>query len=150
MQTSTLVIPRALFTQVGFDQQLRCLEDLDLCLRLEEAGARFAMLPEPLVIWYDDQSEGRLSYHPPGRGHRLGGPAVGPPDAARRGRFSGPFPRAEIARKDPMRALGILRAAVQQGGLSAKRAAAIMFRGVAPGTYRRLRDAVVKVRHGKV
>ena len=62
MQTSTLVIPRALFAEVGFDASLRCLEDLDLCLRLEEAGARFEMLPAPLVIWYDDQSEGRLSY----------------------------------------------------------------------------------------
>ena len=45
MQTSTLVIPRALFTQVGFDQGLRCLEDLDLCLRLEEAGALTPTIP---------------------------------------------------------------------------------------------------------
>ncbi|MBA4489205.1 glycosyltransferase family 2 protein [Paracoccus sp. S1E-3] len=150
MQTSTLVMPRALFGQVGFDPGLRCLEDLDLCLRLEEAGARFRMLPEPLVVWYDDQSEGRLSYttrpseitdwvaHQSGR-------LTPRAEAGFLARFLAP----EIARREPMRALGILRAAVQQGGLSQKRAAAILMRGVAPGAYRRLRDAVVRVRHGR-
>ena len=150
MQTSTLVVPRALFAEVGFDESLRCLEDLDLCLRLEEAGARFKMLPEPLVVWYDDQSEGRLSY--------TTRPAEVTDWAARQSTrltpraeagFLARFLAPEIARAQPMRALGILRTAVQQGGLSSKRAAAIMLRGVAPGTYRRLRDAVVKVRHGK-
>lgn len=150
MQTSTLVIPRGLFTQVGFDESLRCLEDLDLCLRLEEAGARFQMLPEPLVVWYDDQSEGRLSYTTrPAEvsdwAERQSARLSPRAEAGFLARFLAP----EIARTQPMRALGILRAAVRQGGLSSKRAAAIMFRGVAPGTYRRLRDTVVKVRHGK-
>ena len=149
MQTSTLVAPRALFRRVGFDASLRCLEDLDLCLRLEEAGARFRMLPEPLVIWYDDHSEGRLSY--------TTRPAEVTDFAARQSArltprakagFLARFLAPEIARAEPLRALAILRAAVRQGGLSSKRAAAIMLRGVAPGTYRRLRDAVVKVRHG--
>ena len=150
MQTSTLVIPRALFAEVGFDASLRCLEDLDLCLRLEEAGARFEMLPAPLVIWYDDQSEGRLSYttRPAEVTDWVARQSDRLTPRAEAG-FLARFLAPEIARKEPMRALGILRTAVQQGGLSSKRAVAIMFRGVAPGTYRRLRDAVVKVRHGR-
>ncbi len=150
MQTSTLVIPRPLFQRVGFDQGLRCLEDLDLCLRLEEAGARFRMLPDPLVVWYDDQSEGRLSYttRPAEVSDWAARQSARLTPRAKAG-FLARFLAPEIARAEPMRALGILRAAVRQGGISSKRAAAIMVRGMAPGTYRRLRDAVVKVRHGR-
>lgn len=150
MQTSTLVIPRALFAQVGFDASLRCLEDLDLCLRLEEAGARFRMLPDPQVVWYDDQSEGRLSYttRPAEVSDWAALQSVRLTPRAKAG-FLARFLAPEIARRQPARALSILRDAVRQGALSSKRAGAIMLRGVAPGTYRRLRDTIVKVRHGQ-
>ncbi|MFV0411314.1 MAG: glycosyltransferase family 2 protein [Paracoccus sp. (in: a-proteobacteria)] len=148
MQTSTLIVPRGLFLQVGFDESLRCLEDLDLCLRLEEAGAIFRMLPEPLTVWYDDQAEGRLSYTTSAReaeawlGHQQGRLSA-PAESGFQARFLVP----EIARAEPMRALSILRRAVRYGGLSRRRAAAIMLRACAPGTYRWLRDSAVRMRH---
>ncbi len=52
MQTSTLVIGRDLFLQVGFDESLRNLEDLDLCLRLESEAVAIRMLTPPLVVWW--------------------------------------------------------------------------------------------------
>ncbi|SDE24040.1 Glycosyl transferase family 2 [Paracoccus isoporae] len=149
MQTSTLVIPRGMMTRLGFDSSLRCLEDLDLCLRLEEAGATFRMLPDPLVIWYDDQAEGRLSYTTSPQeiadwvrhqAHRL--------TARAESGFMARFMVPEIARTQPVRALRMLRRAVRLGGVSARRAGAILARGVAPGPYRILRDRLVRRRHG--
>lgn len=150
MQTSTLVIPRALFAQTGFDTGLRCLEDLDLCLRLEEAGARFQMLPEPLVIWYDDQAEGRLSYTTrPDEVAAWARAQAGRLTPRAESGFLARFLVPEIARREPAKAWRILRRAVATGALSSKRAAAIMARGLAPASYRRLRDTVVRLRHAK-
>ncbi|HRO13478.1 MAG TPA: glycosyltransferase family 2 protein [Paracoccus sp. (in: a-proteobacteria)] len=148
MQTSTLVIPRRLFAQVGFDEKLRCLEDLDLCLRLQEAGARFRMLPEPEVIWYDDRPAGRLSY-------TTSQAEVRDWAARQADRLS---PRAmhgylarflvpQIARTQPVRALSLLASAIRHGGLAPRRAAMLLARGAAPGIYGRLRDAMTRDRH---
>ncbi|WP_196053561.1 glycosyltransferase family 2 protein [Paracoccus lichenicola] len=149
MQTSTLVIPRALFLQVGFDTGLRCLEDLDLCLRLEEAGARFRMLPDPEVIWYDDRPSGRLSY-------TTSQSEVREWAARQAGRLT---PRAmhgylarflvpQIARQQPFRSLSLLASAVRHGGLAPRRAAMLLARGAAPGLYGRVRDTLTRTRHG--
>lgn len=148
MQTSTLVIPRALFLQVGFDTGLRCLEDLDLCLRLEEAGARFRMLPEPEVVWYDDRPSGRLSY-------TTSQDEVRDWASRQAGRLT---PRAmhgylarflvpQIARRQPFRSLALLASAVRHGGLAPRRAAMLLARGAAPGLYGRLRDSLTRSRH---
>ncbi len=150
MQTSTLVVPRALFAQVGgFDTGLRCLEDLDLCLRLEEAGAVFRMLPGgPQVIWHDTGSGGRLSYTTT--------PAEIRDWAARQDRRLSARARhgylarnlvPQIARAQPVRALALLVAAVRHGGLAPRRAAMLLARGAAPGVYGRLRDALTRSRH---
>lgn len=148
MQTSTLVMPRDLALQTGFDETMRCLEDLDLCLRLEQVGACFRMLSEPLVVWHDDQADGRLSYTTSEQevatwaqkqDQRLS-------PRARSG-FLARFLVPEIARSNPGRAISVLCDAVRQGGLSHMRAAAIMLRGTAPKTYRRLRDTAVRIRH---
>ncbi|CAM3342249.1 glycosyltransferase family 2 protein [Paracoccus nototheniae] len=149
MQTSTLVVPRMLFDRVGFDDSLRCLEDLDLCLRLEEAGARFRMIEEPVVIWYDDRPDGRLSYTT----------SQGEIDewaARQKSRLS---PRAmhgylarflvpQIVRSRPLRAVSLVAAAVKHGGLAPGRAATLLARGVAPGAYGHLRDALTRSRRG--
>lgn len=148
MQTSTLVIPRDLFLAVGFDTGLRCLEDLDLCLRLEEAGARFRMLPDPEVIWYDDRSSGRLSY-------TTSQDEVRDWAARQAGRLT---PRAlhgylarflvpQIARRQPLRSLSLLASAVRHGGLAPRRAAMLLARGAAPGLYGRVRDSLTRSRH---
>ncbi|MBV0892987.1 glycosyltransferase [Paracoccus sp. Z118] len=150
MQTSTLVVARELFARTGFDTDLRCLEDLDLCLRLEEAGARFRMLPgPPEVIWHDDRPAGRLSYttspaeirdwaaH---HRHRL-------TPRARRG-FLARFLVPGIARRHPFGALWILGMAVGRGALAPRRAAMLMARGAAPTAYGRLRDTLTRSRSG--
>ncbi|WBU58185.1 glycosyltransferase family 2 protein [Paracoccus sediminicola] len=149
MQTSTLVVPRALQNRVRFDESLRCLEDLDLCLRLEAEGAHFRMLPDPLVIWYDDQSVGRLSYttRPEEVRDWVALQSSRLTERAESG-FMARFLVPEIARSEPGRAVSILRRAISARALSAKRAAAILMRGVAPGGYRRLRDLIVRIRHG--
>lgn len=144
MQTSTLVVPKDLFAKVGFDPELRCLEDLDLCLRLEAAGANFSMLPDPLVIWHDETGDGRLSYTTSAKNvldwanqkrDLLS-------EKAYRGflaRYSVPI----VARNEPVKAFRILVMAVLQGSVSVSRALSLLLRGTAPGAYGRVRDALV-------
>lgn len=64
IQTSAIVMPRALAARVRFDPQLRKGQDLDFCLRLQRAGAHFRMIEEPLVIWVDISEAGRTSRVP--------------------------------------------------------------------------------------
>lgn len=147
MQTSTLVVPTDLFRQVRFDPALRVLEDLDLCLRLEAAGGRFRMVPGPQVVWYDDTSEGRLSYTVEPR-HVLAWASAAKPMLTRRAeagllaRHAAPG----LIRRAPLRAAAMLGRGVSCGGLSAGRAASLLVRGAAPGLYARLRDAIVSRR----
>lgn len=61
IQTSTIVMPTSLARKVRFDPSLRKGQDLDLCIRLEAAGARFVMLDAPLTIWRDVSEGGRTS-----------------------------------------------------------------------------------------
>lgn len=63
IQTSTIVLTRDLAQRVGFDPSLRKGQDLDFCIRLAAAGARFIMLPEPQSIWVDLSEQGRTSRH---------------------------------------------------------------------------------------
>lgn len=144
LQTSTLVIPRPFFLEVGFDPRLRNLQDLDLCIRMEEAGARFRMLPEPQVIWYDDTDVNRISYS-------IKTEQVTAWAAMHRGRLSPKAYHGFLARylvpafirKQPIRALYVLGGALSRGSLSAKRAATLLARGAMPVTYQRIRDALV-------
>ncbi|WBU63491.1 glycosyltransferase family 2 protein [Paracoccus aerodenitrificans] len=149
MQTSTLVVPRELLMRTGFDETLRCLEDLDLCLSLENAGARFRMLPDPLVIWHDDQAEGRLSYTTsPDEIVDWANHQASRLTAKAESGFLARFLVPQILRSQPKHALSILRRAIFLGAISPKRAAAIMMHGLTPSTYRRLRDTMVRLRHG--
>ena len=62
MQTSTMVVPTALAQQVLFDPALKKGQDLDFCVRLQGAGARFRMIERPLTVWLDASEAGRTSY----------------------------------------------------------------------------------------
>lgn len=62
MQTSTMVVPTALAQEVLFDPALKKGQDLDFCVRLQGAGARFRMIERPLTIWLDASEVGRTSY----------------------------------------------------------------------------------------
>lgn len=58
VQTSSVLAPRALAAAVGFDEQLRRLQDWDFYVRAERMGASFWMLPQVLSVHnaYDDPS----------------------------------------------------------------------------------------------
>lgn len=62
MQTSTMVVPSEMARQVLFDPALKKGQDLDFCVRLQGAGARFKMIDEPLTVWLDATEDGRTSY----------------------------------------------------------------------------------------
>jgi len=62
IQTSTLVLPRELAMEARFDEMLRKHQDYDFCLRLEKAGARFQMVPRPLLTWYHDDRPDRITH----------------------------------------------------------------------------------------
>lgn len=61
IQTSTLILDRQTALEVPFDDSLRKGQDLDLCVRLGEAGVTFKMMEEPLTIWVDMSEGGRTS-----------------------------------------------------------------------------------------
>ena len=62
MQTSTMVVCTPLAQDVLFDPALKKGQDLDFCVRLQGAGARFHMIEQPLTIWLDATEAGRTSY----------------------------------------------------------------------------------------
>lgn len=147
MQTSTLVIPRELFLRVGFNQKLRNLQDLDLCLRLEAAGAHFRMLPAPQSVWYDDFREGRVSYATTSE-------QVLSWAASQRGLLSerayyGLLVRYFLplsARKHPIMNMRLLGKAIRHGSVSAPRGGSLLLRGAMPGAYGWARDLLMSIR----
>lgn len=64
IQTSSLVLSRAVAARVRFDPTLRKGQDLDFCLRLQRAGVAFRMLERPLTVWNDRCEAGRTSRTP--------------------------------------------------------------------------------------
>ncbi|WP_449473037.1 glycosyltransferase family 2 protein [Sphingobium chungangianum] len=62
MQTSTMVVPSDMARKVLFDPALKKGQDLDFCVRLQGAEARFKMIDEPLTVWLDATEDGRTSY----------------------------------------------------------------------------------------
>lgn len=62
MQTSTMIVPSELAREVLFDPALKKGQDLDFCVRLQGAGARFKMIEQPLTVWLDATEAGRTSY----------------------------------------------------------------------------------------
>lgn len=64
IHTSTLLMSRALASRVRFTDDLRIHQDVDFCLRLQRAGARFRFDPEPLSRWHAEARADRMSYRP--------------------------------------------------------------------------------------
>lgn len=61
IMTISLVLPANLAKTVKFDASLPRFQDVDFCLRLEWAGAKFKMIEQPLVMWNDFDVPGRTS-----------------------------------------------------------------------------------------
>ena len=56
------LIRRVVFQSLGgFDEQLRCFEDLELLLRIVRAGHAARRIPEPLVRYYDTDGVSRVT-----------------------------------------------------------------------------------------
>lgn len=61
VQTSTVVLSKAVAQRTRYDTSLRFGQDTDFAIRLASAGARFEMLVEPQAIWTDHSAPGRVS-----------------------------------------------------------------------------------------
>jgi GT2 family glycosyltransferase len=61
ISTCTMVVIADVAKTVLFNPNAPKMQDPDFCLRLQGAGIRFKMIPEPLTIWNDQQSAGRIS-----------------------------------------------------------------------------------------
>ena len=64
LQTSTLLMHRDLAARVRFTDGLRIHQDVDFCLRLQLAGARFRFQAEPLARWHAEDRADRMSHRP--------------------------------------------------------------------------------------
>lgn len=64
MQMITIVAPAKLLRHVRFDEGLNRFEDWDLLIRLDQIGANFVFLPEPLTIYNRDHRTDRVSLVP--------------------------------------------------------------------------------------
>ena len=64
IHTSSLFMSRSLARKVRFTDDLRIHQDVDFCLRLQEAGADFRFHPEPLSRWHAEARPDRMSYRP--------------------------------------------------------------------------------------
>ena len=61
---SSLLLPRGLALTCPLDERVRRHSDLGWCLNLEAIGAKFQMVPDPLVRWRTDAGGARLSNSP--------------------------------------------------------------------------------------
>lgn len=60
-QTSTLFVPTKLARFVRFDDRLRRHQDWDFVLRLIASGAQYSYFHEPLAVYWDGSTTGRVS-----------------------------------------------------------------------------------------
>lgn len=61
IHTIVMFISTDFARQVGFDASLRRHQDIDFCLRLEDAGAKFHFAREPLALYYATASHDQIS-----------------------------------------------------------------------------------------
>lgn len=61
MQTSSILVGVELARRTMFDPSWRKHQDYDYCLRLEQAGAEFVFVEQPLLTWNHDSREDRIS-----------------------------------------------------------------------------------------
>ncbi|HEY9536336.1 MAG TPA: glycosyltransferase family 2 protein [Kiloniellaceae bacterium] len=64
LSTITLLMRRDLAARVRFTEGLLIHQDVDFCLRLQQAGARFRFQAEPLARWHADDRADRMSHRP--------------------------------------------------------------------------------------
>lgn len=61
IQTGTLMMPRNLALTMPFKPGIVPYEDMDLCLRLDAAGAFFVFEEKPLTVWHNEKRSDRVT-----------------------------------------------------------------------------------------
>ncbi|HYF57556.1 MAG TPA: glycosyltransferase family 2 protein [Burkholderiaceae bacterium] len=148
LHTSTLVMPTALAARVRFVDAMRLHEDWDLLMRLQRAGARFAMAEAPLATWDDRSAPGRSSAPRPERSFAW--------LEAQRGVLSTAAYlalRAKIAPQlrasRPVAGLGYVWSAWARGAIGLDYLLALHLDFVHPGSRRLLRAALHRIGRGR-
>lgn len=112
-QSSSLLLAREAALRIGFEESLRQFEDHLFFVAAGNAGLEYVLVPEPLVIWYNDSRPDRLTHEddlPKGEAFlAVGRTALGRRAAlAFEARFLGPA----LFRKRPLAALGVFARAL--------------------------------------
>jgi len=154
IQTSTLVVPRALARQVSWDESVTYGDNDQFAIDLRASGARFVMLPEPLVLYEDAIRGDALSQLPI---HGLDSPKVTNffrwmdtqrdrmSDRAWAG-FEARQKSGALMRQDLRAGLASLLRAWRLGALGTGGVARQLLQNIAPRGYRRLTDLYVRWR----
>ncbi len=143
-QTSSFFLSRTLARQVQF-RQLPIGEDHLFAIDACRLGARYLLIPEPLVEYHDDVRPGRLSGTASlerGRVFMAAVKDVLSPKAmmAYETRYLGVF----LFRENPARTLLLIMRALLGGAISLRFATTLLFRIVVPPElYRRVRSALL-------
>lgn len=61
IQTGALMMPRNLALAIPFQPGIVPYEDMDLCLRLDAAGAFFVFEEKPLTVWHNERRSDRVT-----------------------------------------------------------------------------------------
>lgn len=148
-QSSSFFLSRAAALKLPFEEELRQYEDHLFFIDAGNFGMRYSLVPQQLVVWYDDDREDRLgSADSVRRGYkfldlarrRLGERAA----AGFEARFLGPY----LLRSSPLQALGALARAVSRGAMTPVAALKVIVRALVPASmYRAARLA--KYRAGR-
>lgn len=148
VQTSTIVLSRTVALDNQFDETLKKGQDLDLCLRLARAGIYFAFIDEPLSIWTDRSSTGRISHAKALNnlvewGHRLR-PHIPVADYLA---FQACVLSYDQAADEPATTAKNIALAVARRAISVKRGAKVFLRAFLPQSYfRAISDAFIRIR----
>ena len=149
VQTSGLLVPRAIAAQVRYRSDVTFGDDTDFAIRLALAGCRFRMTTTPSVVWADDPRDDRLSAN----GHRaekvqwLNDLRPHIPERAYRGYFGWHIAKV-VRHSDAAGALRLYLAAVLRGAYSPRLAATVFLQIFMPqNAYRRAADQWIAVRN---
>lgn len=149
VQTSGLVVPRAIAGRVLYREDVSFGDDVDFAVRLQLAGCRFRMSDAPSVVWADDVRPDRLS-HAGQMVDSIGWlndlrPHI--PDMAYRG-YMGWHVAKGMMRRNPLRSTALYLRALFGRSYNPRMAAVIFLQIYVPQSwYRALADRMIALRN---
>ncbi len=154
IQTSTIVMPTELKHTVRWDESVTFGDNDQFAIDLWHTGAAFALLPEPLTLYADIMSPDALSQLPIFGGDTTAHTNFFDWMATQKQHMSeqawagylARFESVALARKAPLKTLGILWRANRCGAMSFKGMMRQALQCFFPGFYRRLVDQYVRLR----